>query len=307
MADFVYTFRRDVRLEGLIYPAGSIVPMGSFKPHMIRHFLEEGRIVEVRAEELSADLPKPHRIPQTNLATLGAARDHEAQTRRDWDAAKAHLDYVEALYAAEFEPIDEREPERGIDLMEILEQRAELFAADKAEAAAIDEAANAAREAALAARAEAAASGVDVSPAPVVEAPVVTVDDVPLENQPVSVEVTVPVPEAVVVAAPVVEETPKVEETAPEVAPVVEAPEAVVEAPVETVAATEAPAAEGSETAPVASETPSMAEETLAAAEETVVVAEAAVEAENKPRTRRGSSEATAEEDTAPVLPEHLN
>lgn len=108
---YVLVFRRPVQLDGLTYPAGSIVPKGALPEGKLRSLLDGHWIEERREDELEA-VPSPHRVPSIDPRVLAAAREHAETKRREYEAAQRYLESVELMAAEEYEPV-ETEPERS--------------------------------------------------------------------------------------------------------------------------------------------------------------------------------------------------
>lgn len=109
-------FAREVTLEGLIYPAGAIVPAGVLSLPKLMSLRQSNRIVEVREEELR-EVVFPHRPAQLDPKVLQEAVAHRDKVRRELDAAEALVRSLEAVKAADEAPIDPYEPEtRGVEV-----------------------------------------------------------------------------------------------------------------------------------------------------------------------------------------------
>lgn len=108
----VLVFNKEATLDGLVYPAGALVPAGVLRPSMLTSLRDSKRIIEVREEDLSnGQIPLPHRVPTMDEAVVTHAKGHRDQTKREFDAAEKHYKELKAIWDADHAPIAETVPE----------------------------------------------------------------------------------------------------------------------------------------------------------------------------------------------------
>lgn len=106
---------KDTTLEGLIYPAGSVVPAGALNLTRLRSLRESNRILEVREEDVKP--VSPHRPNTMDPRLIQEAEARVEQKKNELKIAKDYLASLEAEQEELLRPIEESEPERrGIEV-----------------------------------------------------------------------------------------------------------------------------------------------------------------------------------------------